>query len=117
MLYKASIDQYGSGWVEMGSLKEDELAWAVKVIDNVLSSKGYIAEGIADNGSIVFSVQEEAGKSLWVIDKSSGDQVKLVEGSIGHVSAAPSSPWILYSLDVSRGRESSSLIALNIHAR
>ncbi|MCE4598987.1 MAG: alpha/beta fold hydrolase [Desulfurococcales archaeon] len=96
---------------------EEELSWTSKIIDSVLSIKGYAVEGVAEGGLIVFSAREDSGRSLWVMGKSNGDKVKLVEGYIGYVRASPRSHWILYSLDISHGRESSSLVALNVVTR
>ena len=85
----------------------------LEIIEKIIKTPLFATPGYA-LGKLFFITTLEGSRSLWMLDFSSGEKIKLVDELSGISDIVPNSPYILYTKDVSKGRELHKPFILNI---
>ncbi|MHA1617010.1 MAG: alpha/beta fold hydrolase [Candidatus Njordarchaeales archaeon] len=76
----------------------------LKIIEEIVKLPLFSAVGFSMN-KLVYITTSEATRSLWVLDTKTGEKVKIADEVIGVSDIVPDSPYLMYTIDVMKGRE------------
>lgn len=94
--------------------KRAPLSEKLRLLEAIITTPIYTSIGYA-SGRVVYTSTVEGAVDLWALDLESGCSQRLTEGGVH--SVAPTrreSPYVIYTRDVSRGRELQQVYAVNI---
>ncbi len=86
----------------------------LRVIEELVKLPQYAVVGLT-HGRLVYTSMDEGIRNLWVLDVESGDRSRITDdGFHGVADVKPNSPLIIYTKDVSGGRELQQVFSANI---
>jgi len=89
----------------------------LKIIETLVKIPLYGVVGYTQ-GKLVYSSNVEGIRDLWALDLSTSESIRLTkEGVYGVASIRPTSPLVVYTRDVSKGREQHQVFYTDIQGR
>ncbi|MEZ0345213.1 MAG: hypothetical protein ABWK01_01510, partial [Infirmifilum sp.] len=89
----------------------------LSIIEEIVRAPLYSLAGLAA-GHLAYVSTVEGVRDLWALDLSTGERVRLTRGGIHQVARPrPRSPYVVYTRDVSGGRELQAVYAVDVGGR
>jgi len=90
-----------------------EFSKLLKTIEEIVRAPLFSVVGYARE-KLVYVTTQEGSRSLWILDIKTGEKIKIADDIIGISDIVHDSPYLIYTIDVAKGKEQHKAFIVNI---